>query len=53
MTGKALKMDEKEFEEKCELNIELMKKNKKYENKTNIKSINEDEDDINSDDDSF
>lgn len=49
LTGKQLKMEEKDFEEKCKLTAQIMNDKK---NKNNILSINEDEDEdyINSDD---
>ena len=48
MTGQQLKMDQKEFEDRCQLCYQLMLDKKK---KKNIKSINdsEEDDDINSD----
>ena len=48
MTGKQLKMEEKEFEDKCLLTEQIMKDKKIKEN---IRSINDD-DDTNSDEDS-
>ena len=47
MTGKQLKMEEKEFEDKCLLTEQIMKDKKIKEN---IKSINDNEDYTNSDD---
>ena len=49
MTGKQLKMEEKEFEDKCLLTEQIMKDKKIKEN---IKSINDNEDYTNSDEDS-
>ena len=45
--GNTVKMEEKEFENKCKLNIQTMKENKKLKD---IQSINETED-LSSDDD--
>ena len=47
LTGKHLKMDEQEFENKCLSTMQIMKDKK---NKKKVSSINEDDDCINSDD---
>ena len=51
ITGKQLKMDEKEFEEKCKSNMESMEEDKNKINfNININSINDVENEMNNDD---